>query len=402
MSDFRTGVLMFHQHCNEKRVEAARDLVERLGQAAMSEADHIMLGFCQSRIGMFAQAESTLSRVLPSLTPREADAIHVASELATAKLHLGKIDEGSAIDKLLHSRSWYTLRDPALAGFIPLFKEKLLEDGDTVEGKRVFVKFAGGHGDFIEQFRNVDNLLAEGASVVCAHPRESLCELFANTPVPLTQRRGTYAALAECDVIAFGHMLNWRYWRDGAPAAARADYLRQVRARERPIHVAPQPGKRKIGIVWRSTNATWEACRHEPFRSMALSTFEPLLADTGSRFFSLHFGGLTESEQAMLARHDVVEAAPLVHSFADLAEIVKQLDLVITIDSAAAHLCGALDVPVWNLLAQVSDWRWGDAAQRTTPFYRSMRLFRQKTLGEWEPVIAEACAELARVNPRPF
>ncbi|HEV3427275.1 MAG TPA: hypothetical protein VG320_05275 [Paraburkholderia sp.] len=402
MSDFRTSVRMFHQHCNEKRVEAARDLVERLGQAAVSEADHIMLGYCQSRLGMFEQAERTLSAVWPSLTPREAQTVNVARELATVKLHLRKIDEGSAIDKLLHSRSWYTLPDPEAAAFIPLVKERLLEEGDAVEGKRVFVMFAGGQGDNIEQFRHFDNLLAEGASVVCANPPASLCELFANAPVALTQLRGTYAAIAECDAIALGHMLNWRYWRDGAPAAARADYLRQVRPRERPIEVAPQPGKRKIGIVWRSDNTTWEQCRHEPFRSMALSTLEPLLADTGSRFFSLQFGSLTQSEQAILARHDVVDAAPLVHSFADLAEIVAQLDLVVTIDSAGAHLCGALDVPVWNLLAQVSDWRWGDAAQRSTPFYRSMRLFRQKTLGDWEPVIAEVCAELARVSPGSF
>jgi hypothetical protein len=69
---------------------------------------------------------------------------------------------------------------------------------------------------------------------------------------------------------------------------------------------------------------------------------------------------------------------------------------VITIDSAPAHLCGALGVPVWNLLARVSDWRWGDAAQRTTPLYASMRLFRQKTLGDWRPVITDVAAELAQ------
>ncbi|MBB3261417.1 hypothetical protein F4827_006254 [Paraburkholderia bannensis] len=86
---------------------------------------------------------------------------------------------------------------------------------------------------------------------------------------------------------------------------------------------------------------------------MELATLAPLLADPHSRFFSLQFGALTEAERAILARHDVVDAARSIRSFADLADIVMQLDLVITIDSAPAHLCGALDVPVWTLLARV-------------------------------------------------
>jgi hypothetical protein len=258
---------------------------------------------------------------------------------------------------------------------------------------------AGGHGDAIEQFRNIDNLIAEGAREICVNTPEPLLELVSNSALTVTQQRGTLEELARCDCIELGNMLNWRYWREGATTVARTGYLRPVQTWGAPIHVLPQAGKKKIGIVWRSTNSTWLTCRHEPFRSMALATLEPLLADPHSRFFSLQFGALTEAEQTLLARHDVVDASPAIRSFADLAEIVMQLDLVITIDSAAAHLCGALDVPVWNLLAQVSDWRWGDAAQHTTPLYPSMRLFRQKTLGDWAPVMADVAARLAQIEP---
>lgn len=396
MSDFENKFQLFRTYLHEMHVDAAFDLVAQLGQRAVSVADHILLGFCQARVGLFAQAESTLGAVLPWLTPRSSHMIQLATELATVKYHLGKIEEASAIERQLHTRSWFVLQDPPHAGFAELFRERLLEAGDAINGKRIFLVFAGGYGDTIEQFRNIESLLAEGASQVWAYPAMPLRELMSNTAVAMTQRPATLDELAQCDHIALGNILNWRYWRDGAPVASRPDYMKQVLRRASPIHVVPQAGKRKIGLVWRSTKATEEECRHEPYRSMTLAALEPLLADAGSRFFSLQFGGLTASEQAMLARHDAVDAAPVIHSFADLADIVRQLDLVITIDSAPAHLCGALNVPVWNLLAQVCDWRWGDIACRSTPLYPSMRLFRQATLGAWAPVVAEVCAELAQ------
>lgn len=74
--------------------------------------------------------------------------------------------------------------------------------------------------------------------------------------------------------------------------------------------------------------------------------------------------------------------------FADLAVILEQLDLLISVDTAPAHLAGALGLPAWVLLAPVSDWRWGEG--ETTPWYPSLRLFR----GGWEAMIARAAAEL--------
>jgi hypothetical protein len=398
MDDFVRRVHVFHRYCDEMRVDAAFDLAAQLEQSARTAGNQLMLGVCQARIGLFAQAERSLSGVLSSFPPPDERGPRVVAELATVKNHLGKIAEGAALEKQLYLKNQYTIEDPTRAAFVPIFREKMLEDGESVAGKRVFVVLGGGLGDAIEQLRNIDNLLAEGAREVFVNTPEPLHELVSNSALRVTQQRGIVEELAQCDCIAIGNMLNWRYWRDGAVSAKRTDYLRPVRPRETQIEVLPQPGKRKIGIVWRSTNATWLTCRHEPFRSMALSTLEPLLADPHGRFYSLQFGALTPDEQTLLARYEVVDASPAIRSFADLADIVMQLDLVITIDSAAAHLCGALGVPVWNLLAGVSDWRWGDAAQRATPLYASMRLFRQRALGDWEPVIADVAAELAQIE----
>jgi ADP-heptose:LPS heptosyltransferase len=82
--------------------------------------------------------------------------------------------------------------------------------------------------------------------------------------------------------------------------------------------------------------------------------------------------------------------------FAETAALVANLDLVITVDTAVAHLAGALGVPVWLMLPYAPDWRWL-VGRNDTPWYDSIRLFRQPAPGEWEPVTA-AIAELLLVG----
>lgn len=99
----------------------------------------------------------------------------------------------------------------------------------------------------------------------------------------------------------------------------------------------------------------------------------------------------------------VVSAAPGVvdlrrdlGDFADTAAVIEQLDLVITVDTAVAHLAGALGRPVWILLPYGADWRWLQD-RRDSPWYPTARLFRQTTMGDWAPVLA---AVRTALNPR--
>jgi hypothetical protein len=82
--------------------------------------------------------------------------------------------------------------------------------------------------------------------------------------------------------------------------------------------------------------------------------------------------------------------------FADTAAIVSCVDLVITVDTALAHIAGALGVPVWLALSLVVDWRW-QLEREDTPWYPTMRLFRQRRQGEWEPVFTRMAGELRRL-----
>jgi hypothetical protein len=154
----------------------------------------------------------------------------------------------------------------------------------------------------------------------------------------------------------------------------------------------------KIGIVWQG-NPHHPVDRH---RSVPLARFAPLAAVRGIRLISLQKEG-TEQLRAVAGRFVVSELDgtwdPPHEAFLDSAAIMKGLDLVVTVDTAIAHIAGALGVPVWVPLSEVSDWRWL-REREDTPWYPTLRLFRQKRLGDWEPVFERMARELDKLVPR--
>lgn len=403
MQDFDDDMARFHALCDAKRVNEAQALVRDLAARANDVSTVAQLGIALSRIGYFEEAERALDTVWPWLSEAERYGNRVGQEWATVKFHRGKIAEALAFEKVKYGRHWYQL--PGSSGEVKYdavnrsVRERLLTDDDSVSGKSVLLMLSGGVGDAIEQIRYAEHLMAEGARVVYANLHEPLCDLIAHSALPLTFEYANTRHLDRYDVLAIAHLLRYRYPRAGVNVPARPHYLRPVDARAPALAIAAAPGKRKVGLVWRSTNATWQTCRHEPFRSMDLVELEPLLTNPAVQFYSLHFGAYTPEEAALLARYGVADPAREIHSFADLAAVMMQLDGVITIDSAPAHLAGALGVPVWTLLAAVSDWRWNDSGGPRGPLYPSMSVFRQVTLGDWAPVVASIAAQLREQAP---
>ena len=127
---------------------------------------------------------------------------------------------------------------------------------------------------------------------------------------------------------------------------------------------------------------------------MKLDTLAPLFDIPSVHFYSLQFGGLTATEKAILEHHQVIDMSPLIRSLADTANIVSQLDLLISVDSMPVHLAGGCARPVWAMLTRAAHGRWGDSSQSTTPWYPSAHLFRQVNLGDWNPVIHEIAKAL--------
>jgi tetratricopeptide (TPR) repeat protein len=149
----------------------------------------------------------------------------------------------------------------------------------------------------------------------------------------------------------------------------------------------------KIGISWQGNSKY----RSDRVRSIPLRCFAPLAQIPGVRLISLQKGEGSEQVAAVRDLFPVVDFAEDLDQrsgpFMDTAAVMKNLDLVISPDTVGAHLAGALGVPVWVALPFAPDWRWL-LHRPDSPWYPTMRLFRQKTAGDWAAVFAEIQAAL--------
>ncbi len=153
------------------------------------------------------------------------------------------------------------------------------------------------------------------------------------------------------------------------------------------INGKPYP-KHKIGIVW----AGRKEHANDKNRSMTVDDLAPLFALDGFIWYSLQFGPRAQE----VSKFTNVYAPPL-KSFADTAWWLNELDLIISVDTAAVHLAGAMGRPAWALLSQASDWRWM-LDREDSPWYPTLRLWRQKTKGDWSEVIQRVKDELCKNN----
>jgi len=152
--------------------------------------------------------------------------------------------------------------------------------------------------------------------------------------------------------------------------------------------LSSQSGIRKIGLAW-SGSAVHPNDRN---RSTTLSRFAPLADVKGVAFYSLQKGEAAKHlPPAGLAISDFTSE---LHDFADTAAVIENLDLVITVDTSVAHLAGAMGKPVWVILPVNPDWRW--MYERTdSPWYPTMRLFRQTRPDDWASIMQRIARSLA-------
>ena len=157
-------------------------------------------------------------------------------------------------------------------------------------------------------------------------------------------------------------------------------------------------GEFKVGI-------TWQGNPEHPLRPPAfrpLLAFAPLAEIAGVQLVSLQKGRGREQLTDLPDCLDVLDVADRLEDFADTAAVISNLDLVITVDTAVAHLAGAMGIPVWLALPLIPDWRWL-LDRDDSPWYPSMRLFRQKERGDWASVfdrLAEALSDRIEATRR--
>jgi ADP-heptose:LPS heptosyltransferase len=150
-------------------------------------------------------------------------------------------------------------------------------------------------------------------------------------------------------------------------------------------------GRRLAGLAWHTSNR-----KTGRGRSIDLSLFAPLLARRDIHWISLQYGdhqALEDQAAAAGAPILIDRSVDQLLNMDDFAAQIAALDFVVTIDNSTAHLAGALGVPIWLLLPFASDWRWLDAGERS-PWYPSMRLFRQPKFGDWQSVLEKVNSAL--------
>jgi hypothetical protein len=245
-------------------------------------------------------------------------------------------------------------------------------DGRALDGKRVLVRCYHGLGDTL-QFVRLLPLLRERAKHVVLWAQPALLGLLATAHgfdrvEPLHDGEPGVERDVDIELMELAHAL--RITAETLPV--RVPYLRVAPVEPRVARARP-----RVGLAWRSGD--WDAARSIPDALLA-----PLAA-ADVEWCSLQFG----IAPPPFAAHDLA-CADLVEQ----ARRIAALDLVISVDTMTAHLAGALGVRVWTLLPEPCDWRWMQRRD-DTPWYPTMRLFRQRRPGDWHGVIARVLDALS-------
>jgi tetratricopeptide (TPR) repeat protein len=269
-------------------------------------------------------------------------------------------------------------------------------NGSDPSGRTIFVHHEQGLGDMIQFARYVPMLAARGATIILEAP--VLLRSLMNS-LPGVQRviaAGTRPPGFDLHVplLSLPRIFGTTY--NTIPAdipylSASADRLNTWKQR-----LDALGGRMKVGLVWAGNPQHVDDAQ----RSMKPSHLADLAGLTDIVFVSLQKRDNPLASEALPAGLEVVDVSQDLNDFADTAAAMMHLDLTLTIDSATAHLAGALARTVWTLLAYAADWRWKDDGD-STPWYPTMRLFRQPSPGDWPAVIRSVRdALLAHAKPQ--
>jgi len=266
-------------------------------------------------------------------------------------------------------------------------------DGAALAGRRLLLRAEQGMGDAIQFARYARLARRSGATVILECP-PGLVRLFSHGDLchAVVARGHRIEFDVEAPLMSGPHLLDPELRDCGALVpylSAEPELAARWRAR-----LDAQPGF-KIGICWQGN----PAYRADARRSIPLGQFRALAGIPGVRLISLQKGFGAEQIAALSGEWQIEELGPDLDedtgAFVDTAAAMANLDLVISSDTAAAHLAGALGVEAWVALGHAPDWRWGRRGE-TTPWYPTLRLFRQSAPGDWNGVFARIAAALSQ------
>jgi len=262
--------------------------------------------------------------------------------------------------------------------------------GEPFEGRTLLVHPEQGFGDAIIACRFLPQVKARGGTVVleCKPELRRLLSELEGVDRIVPPGKPPEGVDLHCPVMSLAGLFDTTM--DTLPPTPNLHIPEEARNRFRPVF-ARHADRFKVGIIW-SGSVTFKGNRD---RATGLDRFLPLAEVPGVQLYSLQKGPPeVELRESGLAGTLVIDIGGRVGDFADTAAAVEQLDVVVMTDSATAHLAGSLGRPVWNLLNFVPYWMYGLEGENT-PWYPSMRLFRQRWSGDWDGVFDRARAALA-------
>jgi Flp pilus assembly protein TadD len=377
-------------------------VLERLGRYEEALADfECMLAICpsdpdainnrgmiQARCGQFSEAFDSYSRSL-SIQPDQPQAFYNRS---LVRLALGDWEQGL---REFESR-WETA---PLKGMRPRLAAPLWTGMEDIKGKTLFVYHEQGYGDTLQCARYISRLAGLGAKVVLAVPPalHRLMQTLDGRPHVMSLDEAIPTHDFHCPMMSLLKAFGTTPETMPSVAAYLGTDSQAVFAWRQRLGPARRA---RIGLVW--SGRGYPPVNYP--RDVPLELMAPLFA-LDADFISLQTDP-SEADRERLASLTKVDSrwAIGLSAFADTAALIECLDLVICVDTAVAHLAGALGKPVWLMNRYASCWRWGQRGLQS-PWYPSMRIFRQPSGGNWrgviEPLLLAAAEFIAASAPSP-
>jgi ADP-heptose:LPS heptosyltransferase len=285
-------------------------------------------------------------------------------------------------------------RKPDWIGMRREFAAPLWLGEEPIGGKTILLLAEQGLGDTIHFVRYAALVAALGAKVILGVP--SPLKEIASTVPGVSLVLGDGEPVPPVDFYCPMLSLPLAFRTELATVPANIPYLqpcqeRLVKWRDK----LPANGRLRVGICWAGSSTHL----NDRNRSMPLERFAKLFSVPNLDFISVQ-KEVSETQAAILREHGVMEIGREFADFADTAAVVAMLDLLVTVDTSVAHLAGAMGKAVALLVAFSPDFRW--LLDRTdSPWYPSMRLFRQTTIGDWDGTLARLRQELTDLARRP-
>jgi tetratricopeptide (TPR) repeat protein len=392
-------------HLQNRLAEAIAEYELAIRFDPTSAVTHGNLSDLLARLDRLAEAEAAARKAV-ELQPASTDQW---SNLAAILARMDRYEDALAAARRAIELAPDNYRAHATAGLVLLMMGRMVEawpefewrthewatptdrkqwDGSPLNGQPIVLRSEQGFGDTIQFIRYASMVKQRGGRVL-VECSPLLKDLIATAPGV----DGVFAWDGDAPNV------NIEVWMMSLPhyfattpekIPATVPYLKHDPARADRLRPFTEiPTGLKVGLIW-AGNPDHLNDRN---RSCPLSALAPLTQIPGVQCFNLQKGVAAERDAALAAQLGLIDLARNCNDFADLAAAMSLMDLIISVDTAPAHLAGALARPVWLLLPRAAEWRWNLDPERSR-WYSTMRLFRQPSTGDWDAVIQQVASTI--------